>query len=277
MPLAASRPGRRHHRVLVGAAAGDEAHRPPTGLMGFADRLRAGARRHAVDQEHVGLGIRQCDHLRIHRRIGDLEARRQRDRLVGVGPQRLADAAHVILSGIVVLIEDRKARVWILGPRVADLDAGFLEIVGGPRQRHQPGLRGRLVPFRRRADQEQMRHLGTVEVFRGRRTRRGAHGSEHEGDAFVFDQPAGRLDRLGRREAVVERYHVKLAPVDAAFLIDHVEIGRKYLAGDAERRCRTAIRHDVAELDLGIGNAGLLGRDRCPRRERQQDGQGKFA
>ena len=214
--------------------------------------------------------VRICE---FDRGIGDFETRRHRDHLVGVRPKRFLDAAQIILSGVVVLIKDRKARIGILGAGEAHLDAGFLDIVGRPGQRHQPGLIDRVVPFRCRADQEQMRHLGAVEIFCGRRTRRGAHGSEHEGDAVILDQPARRLDRLRRRKTVVERDHVELASVDAAFLVDQVEIGRKSLAGDAERRRRAAIRHDVAELDLGVDNAGLLG-GRC-RRCAQSEQRGK--
>ncbi len=265
--------GRHEHRILVGATRGDEAHRPPAGLVRLADRLCARARRHAIDQENIGLGVGKREDLRVHGGIGDFEARGHRDGLVGVGTERFLHAAQIILSGIVVLVKDRKAGIGILGPRIADFDAGFLDVIGRPRQRHQPGLRRRLVPFRRRADQEQMRHLGAVEIFRRRRTRRGAHGAEHEGDVVVLDQPARGLDRLRRRKAVVERDHVELAPVDAALLVDHVEIGSKYLAGDTERRRRAAIRHDIAEFDFGVGNAGLLGA--CRGRDAQSEQRGK--
>ena len=104
-----------------------------------------------------------------------------------------------------------------------------------------------------------MRHLGAVEILRRRRARRGAHGAEHEGDVVVLDQPPRRLDGLRRRKTVVERDHVELAPVDAALLVDGVEIGGKGLAGDAQRRGRAGIRHDIAELDFGVGDPGLLG------------------
>ena len=91
-----------------------------------------------------------------------------------------------------------------------------------------------------------MRHLGAVEIFRGRRARRGAHGAEHEGDVVVSTSAASPR-RLRRREPSSSETMLSL-PVDAALFVDQVEIAGKRLAGDAECRGRAAIGHDVAEL-----------------------------
>jgi hypothetical protein len=86
--------------------------------------------------------------------------------------------------------------------------------------------------------------------------RRRAGGAEQGDHSFVLHQLARLLDRLGRREGVVERDQIDLAPVDAAlFLIQHAEIGDLRASLDTVDRQRTAIWHGLAELDLGVGGA----------------------
>ena len=251
--------GRHHHGRLVGAAAGNEALRLPADLGRLANRLRAGARRHRVDQEDVGLGVRERQHLRIHGRVGDLEARGHGEQLVRIRAQRFLDAAQIFLAGVVILVEHGKACVWIPGPSVFDVDRGLAGVVRRPGQRDRPGHVDRIVPFRGGADQEQLRHLVGIEIFGDRRARRRSHRGEDEGDAVVLDQPACCFHGLGRREGVVQRDQIELAAVDATLLIDLVEIGRDHLAGDAERGRRSAIGHGVADLDLGIVHPWTVG------------------
>jgi hypothetical protein len=74
----------------------------------------------------------------------------------------------------------------------------------------------------------------------------------------ALDQLADLLHGLRRRIAVVIGDEVDLAAVDAALVVDHLEIGFFGLADDAIGRRRTAVRHDVADLDLGIGRAGVV-------------------
>ena len=264
--MPASRPAGDHHGRLVGAAGGEEARRLPADLMGLADRLRAGARRHRIDHEDVGLGVGQRQHLGIDGGIGDLEARGHRDRLVGVGAERFLDAAEIFLAGVVVLVEHREARIRVLGAGIGDVDRGLAGVVRRPGQRHRPRHVGGIVPLRGRADQKQLRHLVAVEIFCDRRARRRAHGREDEGDAVALDQPPRRFHGLRRRERVVERQQIELAAVDAALLVDLFEIGREHPAGDAERRRRPAIGHGVADLDLGVADAGTVGFLRGDRR-----------
>ena len=66
---------------------------------------------------------------------------------------------------------------------------------------------------------------------------------------------ARQLDRLGRREAVIVGDEGDLAAVDAALVVDHLEIGDLRLADHAVGRGRTAIGHGLAELDFGVAGA----------------------
>ena len=97
---------------------------------------------------------------------------------------------------------------------------------------------------------------------------------EHQQHLVALHQLARLLDGLRRAEGVVIADEIDLAAVDAALGVDLLEIGRLRLADGAIGRRRTAIGHDIADLDLGIAGAGivfLLGRRRGPstRRLRQ--------
>ena len=87
----------------------------------------------------------------------------------------------------------------------------------------------------------------------------------------ALDELARLLDRLGRAVAVVIADEVDLAAVDAAGVVDHLEIGGLGLADHAVSGSGTAIGHDVADLDFGIGRAGIifLLRERAAARCRQ--------
>src|SRR5262249_20645662 len=60
------------------------------------------------------------------------------------------------------------------------------------------------------------------------------------------------------RVAVVIGNEIDLAAVDAALGIDLVEKGLLGLADHAVSGGRTAIGHDVADLDFGVGGAGVV-------------------
>src|SRR5258708_11058938 len=66
------------------------------------------------------------------------------------------------------------------------------------------------------------------------------------------------LHRLRRAIGVVIAYEVDLAAVHAAIVVEHPKIGAHRLADDAVGRGRPAIRHDVADLDLGVGDAPVV-------------------
>ena len=74
----------------------------------------------------------------------------------------------------------------------------------------------------------------------------------------ALHQLARLLDRFRRAVAVVIADEVDLAAVDAAFGVDLLEVGLFGLADHAIGGGRTAIGHDVADLDLGVGGAGVV-------------------
>src|SRR5262249_40718678 len=88
----------------------------------------------------------------------------------------------------------------------------------------------------------------------GRRAER-IEGREH---LILLDELAYHLDGLRRAVAVVPGDEVDLAAVDAALLVDHVEVGGLGLADRAVARSRAAVRHGVAELDFGVAGAGSV-------------------
>ena len=93
---------------------------------------------------------------------------------------------------------------------------------------------------------------------------RRAEAVEHEGDMLLLDETAGLLDRLRRAVAVVEADEIDLAAVDAALIVDHLEIGGLRPADHAVGGGRSAVGDGLAELDLGVRDAGrILARAAC--------------
>ena len=74
----------------------------------------------------------------------------------------------------------------------------------------------------------------------------------------ALDQLADLLDRLRRAVGVVIGDEIDLAAVDAALGVDLLEIGFFGLADHAVGGGGSAVGHDVADLDLGIGRAGVV-------------------
>jgi hypothetical protein len=86
-------------------------------------------------------------------------------------------------------------------------------------------------------------------------------------------QPPRLLHGFRRGITVVQRNQIDLAPIDAAALVDHLEIADFPFAERAERGDRAAVGHGLADLDFGGGDAadGLGGKWR----DRQNDGKGR--
>ena len=120
--------------------------------------------------------------------------------------------------------------------------------------------------------EEQLRDVLALQIFRDRGVMRGADRGEDQRDLVALDQPPRLLHRLRRRVAVVERDQIDLAAVDAAALVDHLEIADLALAERAERRDRPAIGHGLADLDFGCGDAAHFGRHRGGRQHQTSDG-----
>src|ERR1700738_2391373 len=87
----------------------------------------------------------------------------------------------------------------------------------------------------------------------------GADRREDQRNFIALHQPHGLLHGFRRRVAVIQRDQVDLAAVDAAALIEHLEIADLALAERAERRNRAAIRHGLADLDFGCRDAAHFG------------------
>ena len=160
----------------------------------------------------------------------------------------------VVLSEVVILIHHADGLAGIVLQDVGGIDPGLDLVVRLPADRPRKILR--VVPFGGAARHEHLRHLLGVHVFLDRGVARRAQRIEDQQHLVGLDQLARLFHGLGRIVAVIIGNEVDLAAVDAAFGIDLVEVGRFGLADGGVGGCRARIRHDVADLDLGIGRAG---------------------
>jgi hypothetical protein len=90
------------------------------------------------------------------------------------------------------------------------------------------------------------------------RVRRRAQRVEDQQHLVALDQFARLLDGFWRAVGIVIADEVDLAAVDAALGVDLVEVGLFGLADHAIGGSGSAIGHDVADLDLGIGGPGVI-------------------
>ncbi|MGY4426678.1 hypothetical protein ACVWY2_009127 [Bradyrhizobium sp. JR6.1] len=97
---------------------------------------------------------------------------------------------------------------------------------------------------------EQLRDILLVEVFSHGEVARRAERAEHQQHVLTLDEIAGLLDRGLRIGAVIDRDELDLAAIDAAMLVDHVEIGRFRPPDGRERGERSGVGHDIADTDL---------------------------
>ncbi len=215
----------------------------------LADRLRGELRRRDVD-EGVGPRRLQRDNLRVHRRVSDLVGGLGHDHAAGPGAQPCLEAVQVVLAVVVVLVEQRDPGVRPVLQNVQRVQFAFPSVAGI--DAHRPGKVLRIVPLRRAAPHEEVRHLLLVHVSVDRRVACGADGVGCEQHAVLLDQPADHFNGLGRAVAIVKADEVDPAPVDAALLVEHPEVREFYPADGAVGRCRAAVRHRLADLDLGV-------------------------
>ena len=124
--------------------------------------------------------------------------------------------------------------------------------------RHGPFEVLRIVPFRRAGVEQQLRHALRVEIFVHGGLRRGAERAEQRQHLFLLDQPPRRLDAFRRAVGVVHGEELDLAAVDAALFVQHLEIGFADPAEHAVERAGAAVRHGLAQLDLGVGRARIV-------------------
>ena len=173
-----------------------------------------------------------------------------------LGAEAVLQTLEVVLAVIVVLIHHGDLGVRAVLQDVLRIDLGFALVVGLPS--HGPGEILRIVPLGGAGGDEQLRHLLRIHVFVDRGIRRRSQRIEHEQHFVAFDQLARLLHRLRRAVGVVIADEVDLAAVDAAGIVDLLEVGGFGLADDAIGGSGAAIRHDVADLDFGIGGAGIV-------------------
>ena len=198
----------------------------------------------------------QLDDLGVDGRLRDFVAFLGDDHRSRLGAEAVLQALQVILAVVVVLIEHADLGVRHFLENVLRVDLGFALVVGLPA--HGPGEVLRIVPLGSAGGDEQLRHLLRVQVLLDRRIRRGAERIEDQQDFVAFDQLAGLLDGLRRAVGVVIADEVDLAAVDAALGVDLLEVGFFGLADHAIGGRRSAVGHDVADLDFGIGGAGVV-------------------
>ena len=173
-------------------------------------------------------------------------------------PSTSFSPGEIVAAEIVVLRNDREFGVRILRQRIACIEPRLvaerrLHADGGLRELRDVG------EFRGAGGQEQLRDILALQIFGDRGVMGGADRGEDQRDLVALHQPARLLHRLRRRVAVVERDQVDLAAIDAAALVDHLEIADLALAERAERRHRPAIGHGLADLDFGCGDAAHFG------------------
>ncbi len=227
----------------------------PVQLGDLLDRLSGKFRRRDVDED-IGIGALDLHHLGIHRWRRGLVGGFDHDQLVRLVAQAFAQADDVVLAEVVVLIEHPDGLARMVLQDIGRVDPCFGLVVGLPT--HGPGKVFRIVPLGGAGRDEDLRHLLRVHVFLDRGIAWRAQRIEDQQHLVGLDELARLLHRLRRAVAVVIGDEVDLAAVDAALGIELVEIGGLGLADRRIGRSRTRIGHDVADLDLGIGRAGII-------------------
>ncbi|MGY3078460.1 hypothetical protein ACVWZZ_004868 [Bradyrhizobium sp. LM6.10] len=103
-----------------------------------------------------------------------------------------------------------------------------------------------------------MRHLLGIEIFLHGCVHGRADDLEGQEHLVAFDELANLLHGFRRRIGVVILDQIDLAAVDAALVVDHLEIGSLGLADRRIGRRRSRKRHRLAHLDLGVTGARII-------------------
>ena len=230
-------------------------HRPPFQLGHLLDCLGCEFRRRDVD-EHVGAGALQLDDMGIDRGLAGLVALLGDQNAGRLVAEHFLQAGHVVLAEIVIGIEHRD---FCIRPCLQNIlrEDSRLDAVARLKT-HGPGKILRIVPLAGAGGKEQLRDFLRVVILLYRGLGRSTQRVEHQKHLVAFDQLAHLLHRLRRAVAVVVTDEVDLAAVDAALVVDHPEIGILGLADDAVGGSRAAIGFDIADLDFGVGGAGVV-------------------
>ena len=194
--------------------------------------------------------------MRVDGRLGYLVSVLGYDHRRGLVAEPILETFEIVLSVIVVLVEDGDPGVRLFLQDILRVDPCLALIVGLPA--HGPREVLRIIPFGRTGRDEQLRHLLGVHVLLDGSVGWRAERVEDQEHLIALDQLARLLDRFRRTVGVVIGDEVDLAAIDSAFGIDFAEVGRFGPADYPLRRRRPAVRHDVADLYLGIGCAGIV-------------------
>src|ERR1700682_2702573 len=243
------------HRADGSADVALEVHRLPAEFGDPLDALGGELRRGHAEVD-VGAGRFQLDDVRVNGRLGNFVAFLGHDHRRRLVAKTVFQAFQQVLTEIVVLIHDRDLGARLLLQQVLRVDLAFALV--GRLPAHGPGKVLVLTKLGGAGRDEKLRDLLGVQIFLNGRVRRRSKGTEHEQNLVAFDQLARLLNGLRRAVAVVIADKVDLAAVHAALFVDHLEVGFFDLADHAVGGSRTAIGHDIAELDLGIGRAGVV-------------------
>src|SRR5690349_6169601 len=103
-----------------------------------------------------------------------------------------------------------------------------------------------------------MRHLFGVEILHDRSIGGRAERAEDRQHLLLLDELAYLLHGARRTVPVIEADELDLAAVDAATLVDHAKESDLRLAVRPISRSGPAVRHRLAELDAGVGDAGAV-------------------
>src|SRR5438874_13283633 len=117
-----------------------------------------------------------------------------------------------------------------------------------------------------------MRHFLRVDVLDGGADAGSTERAEQEGYFIALDKLPGLLHRLGRAVSIVVGDEIDLAAVDAASIVDRIDIGDQSLPGIAERRRGTAKRERSPHFHFGTRDARRFRTRRCAENYRADRG-----
>jgi hypothetical protein len=207
-------------------------------------------------EQHVGAGRLQLDDVGIDARLQNVKGFLGHDHRCGLVAQAFLHALEVILPEVIVLKQDGNLCAWLLLQKIFRVGAAFILVARG--ESHRPWEIRRVVPLRRPARDEQLRHLLGVQIFLDRGIRRRAQRVEDEENFVAFNQLPRLFDGLRRRVGVVVRNKPDLAAIDTAFSVDLPHIGFAGFRHHAEGRCRAAIGRGISDLDFAVGDARAI-------------------
>src|SRR6266545_794154 len=177
--------------------------------------------RRGEQHERVRAGALEPCHLRGDAGVCDLVGLRADD--LRLAAETATQAVEHVLAEVGVLVQHGDPRLRLIRSDVAAVDRPLA------REAREVYHRKRVLrmlggELRYAATEEELRHLAVVEVRADRERVLGADAVE-DGQHFVlFDELARQGDRLRDVELVVEILVVDLAPEDAAFRVDILEV-----------------------------------------------------